>query len=321
MTPARLSLHAGLLLWLTHSIPATGETTHAVLPPADASALKAAHHAAVHTLRPDRDGTWVARNPGQRWATTFDGRAFLTNPDDRRWTWGLALESWGRPGDEQPVTGQPTPTAAGGRLEYNWGGLIREWFVNDARGLEHGWTVPDGPEAPDSAGQAVEPGLVVTLTVSGGLVPQIEPSGDTLTVFLQRDGAWTQQAYLKASNAEAGDGLGIAVAVAGSTVVAGADREDSAATTVGGSQTGNSAGDAGAAYVFAGIGNPLLEVARSAATVTLRWPAESAGWSLEASDSLQGSSWAPVTGIATLENAQRVLTLPVDRPRRFFRLR
>jgi len=140
-------------------------------------------------------------------------------------------------------------------------------------------------------------------------------------VFLRRDGAWTQQTYLKASNAETGDSLGVAVAVAGSTVVAGAEREDSPATTVGGSQTGNNAGDAGAAYVFAGIGNPLLEVARSAATVTLRWPAESAGWSLEATDSLQGGSWAPVAGSPTLENAQRVLTLPVDRARRFFRLR
>jgi len=772
MTSARLPILAGLFLCLFHCNPATGETIPPVLPPVDDPALKAAQHAARHALRPDGNGAWVARNPGQRWATTFDGRAFLTSPDHQLWTWGLALESWGRPGHEHPVTGRPAATATGGRIEYNWGGPIREWFVNDARGLEQGWTVLDRPAHPDADGPAAESGLVVTLTVRGGLVPQVEPEGTTITfadqqgsamltygglkawdadgrtlaarfvestdagatrvrvwvndrnarypvtidpvaqqaylkasnteagdafgravavsgdtvvigaptedsiavgingnqagntangagaayvfvrngstwtqqaylkasntgagdafgnsvaisgdtiavgaylessnatsingaqtndnanasgavyvftrsgttwtqqaylksansspgdwlghsvalsgnvliagapyedsassgvngngasesltssgaayvfvrtgttwtqqaylkagspsgsdffgwsvaasgegvivgapwedsnasavngdetnntltqsgaayvfartgttwnqqaylkpgnpgftdffgwsvalagdvavagaieedsaatgingaagnndasnagaayvfarsgtswtqqaylkasntgtndsfgqsvavsgqtvvvgaqkedssatgiggdgagnaagdagavyVFLRRDGAWTQQAYLKASNTDAGDGLGVAVAVAGSTVVAGADREDSAATTVGGSQTGNSASDAGAAYVFAGMGSPLLEVARSGATVTLRWPAESAGWGLEATDTLQGGSWTPVAGTPTIDAAQRVLSLPVDRARRFFRLR
>lgn len=59
-----------------------------------------------------------------------------------------------------------------------------------------------------------------------------------------------QQAYLKASNTEAGDGFGESVSVFGDTVVVGAPREDSSATGVNGNQTDNSASNSGAAYVF-----------------------------------------------------------------------
>ena len=61
---------------------------------------------------------------------------------------------------------------------------------------------------------------------------------------------WTQQAYLKASNTDAGDSFGGSVAVSGDTVVVGAYGEASNATGINGDQNDNSAGSAGAAYVF-----------------------------------------------------------------------
>jgi len=65
-------------------------------------------------------------------------------------------------------------------------------------------------------------------------------------------GIWTQQAYVKASNADAGDFFGWTVALSsdGNTLAAGAHLEDSAATGANGVQTDNSTGNAGAAYVF-----------------------------------------------------------------------
>ncbi|MCB0052041.1 MAG: cadherin-like beta sandwich domain-containing protein, partial [Caldilinea sp.] len=60
-------------------------------------------------------------------------------------------------------------------------------------------------------------------------------------------GAWSQQAYLKASNTGASDMFGIAVAISGDTAVVGASSEDS---TVAGGQSNNDAANAGAAYVF-----------------------------------------------------------------------
>jgi len=58
-----------------------------------------------------------------------------------------------------------------------------------------------------------------------------------------------QTAYLKASNTDAGDRFG-RIAISGDTLVAGAGNEDSNATGINGDQSNNSAGDAGAVYVF-----------------------------------------------------------------------
>jgi len=63
-------------------------------------------------------------------------------------------------------------------------------------------------------------------------------------------GTWTQQAYLKASNAEAGDQFGSSVGIFGDTIVVGAPIEDSSATGVDGDESNNSGNNSGAAYVF-----------------------------------------------------------------------
>jgi FG-GAP repeat len=69
-------------------------------------------------------------------------------------------------------------------------------------------------------------------------------------VFIRSGTTWRQQAYLKASNTEAGDKFGYSVAISGNTVVVGALDEDSNATGVNGIQNNNSAARSGAVYVF-----------------------------------------------------------------------
>ncbi len=63
-------------------------------------------------------------------------------------------------------------------------------------------------------------------------------------------GTWSQQAYIKASNAEAGDEFGWTVSVSGDTLAVGSFGEDSAGTGVGADEADNTAANAGAAYVF-----------------------------------------------------------------------
>jgi hypothetical protein len=67
-----------------------------------------------------------------------------------------------------------------------------------------------------------------------------------------RAGAWTQQAYIKASNTDADDYFGHSLSLSGDgdTLAVGAYGEDSAATGVGGDQLDDSVEGAGAAYVF-----------------------------------------------------------------------
>ena len=62
--------------------------------------------------------------------------------------------------------------------------------------------------------------------------------------------AYIQEAYLKASNTDAGDGFGFQVALSGNTMVVGAPNEDSNATVINGNESNNDLHAAGAAYVF-----------------------------------------------------------------------
>ena len=87
-------------------------------------------------------------------------------------------------------------------------------------------------------------------TINGDQDDNSSPLAGAAYVFTRTAGVWTQQAYLKASNAEAGDLFGLSVAVAGNTLVVGAIGEASNATAINGNQNDNSAESAGAAYVF-----------------------------------------------------------------------
>ena len=66
-------------------------------------------------------------------------------------------------------------------------------------------------------------------------------------VFTRTGGVWSQQAYLKASNAETNDSFSGSVSISGDTLVVGANGEDSSAV---GGEADNSASVAGAAYTW-----------------------------------------------------------------------
>jgi hypothetical protein len=82
-------------------------------------------------------------------------------------------------------------------------------------------------------------------------------------IFVSSSGTWSQQAYIKASNTEADDGFGYAIALSddGNTLAVGAYLEDSNATGIGGTQADNSATDAGAVYVFTRSGSTWTQQA------------------------------------------------------------
>ena len=86
--------------------------------------------------------------------------------------------------------------------------------------------------------------------VNGNQNDTSAPDAGAAYVFVRNGTTWTQQAYLKASNAGSGDLFGRPVRMSGDTLVIGAFFEDSSATGVNGDQGDNSAQDAGAAYVF-----------------------------------------------------------------------
>ena len=86
--------------------------------------------------------------------------------------------------------------------------------------------------------------------VNGNQANNTAADSGAVYVFTRSAGTWSQQAYLKASNTSAEDRFGAALALSGDTLAVGAPYEDSKATGVNGDQADNSAGYAGAVYVF-----------------------------------------------------------------------
>src|SRR5262249_35127062 len=88
--------------------------------------------------------------------------------------------------------------------------------------------------------------------IDGDQSDNTRSSSGAVYVFVRSGATWSQQAYVKASNTDAGDNFGEAVALSadGTTLAVGAPVEASAAKGIGGNQADNSARMSGAVYVF-----------------------------------------------------------------------
>jgi hypothetical protein len=264
----------------------------------DWASIRAAYEAGRHAVFA-ADGLHRARNPGQQWTTHFDGRAFTTCPDSGAWSWGLQLEAYGWGAAEPLAAASAVVSTTGQRVAYAWDERLTEWYVNDQRGLEHGFTLDSRP-----AGALGE--LALELSIRGDLRPIVSHNGRDvrfvdasggavltyagLTVFdaerTPLTAGWSlvggrlqlrvadqsacypltidpvaQQAYLKASNAEYADHFGWSVAVFGDTVVVGAKDERSTATGINGNQSIDVVHGSGAAYVFVRSGTTWTQQA------------------------------------------------------------
>ena len=260
--------------------------------------IRAAYEANRHAVLADdrQRASYRARNPGQQWLSTFNADGVTISPDHDRWQFGLRLARWGHAGQEQAAAPLVGIDVYGQRTVYRYSDGLEEWFVNDQRGLEHGFTVH---QPPAGSGHA----LRFALDITGELSPHVAANGRDVALLDARgntaldynklqvwdadgrllaanfssdnrqlilsvdtsaarypitiDPLLQQQAYLKASNTDGDDLFGNSVAIVGDTVLIGAPREDSNATGVNGDQTDNSATDSGAVYVFVrnGAGN------------------------------------------------------------------
>jgi hypothetical protein len=97
--------------------------------------------------------------------------------------------------------------------------------------------------------------------VNGNESDNSSPVSGAVYVFVRDGTNWTQQAYLKASNADSNDWFGSSVALSGDTLVVGAYQEDSGARDVNGDPDDNSAANLGAAYVFVRNGSNWVQQA------------------------------------------------------------
>lgn len=123
-------------------------------------------------MQPVEDG-YEAINPGQQGRTRFNGSGFIVEPMNGSWSWGLRLDSFGFDGLQEPGTQPECARSEGWQLTYEWSEVLHEWYINDARGLEHGYTVQRRPSS--GAGQESGP-LRLALSVQGTLQPRAQES-------------------------------------------------------------------------------------------------------------------------------------------------
>ncbi len=138
-------------------------------------------------LRPTRDGTDSpadlpeAKNPAHHLRATFAptgvSMASLGKTHDT-WTWNLTLEKYGY-GENLDTPEPPDIVTSGNRIEYRRGALV-EWYINDERGLEQGFTLSEAPP-----GHGHRP-LRIQLGSSGSLVPTC--SEDQQEILLAQSG-------------------------------------------------------------------------------------------------------------------------------------
>jgi hypothetical protein len=178
------------------------------------------------------------------------------------WTWGLRFVAYGYPGAERFVSRSPSLTARDTQVDYHWDEGLTELLRNGPDGLEQTFVLAERPGPDVAAGPLgialrvagrLEPRLVegdqgVSFADAGG-VERLTYRGLVVSDATgQRVPAWfevreeivrlrvddreavypltvdpiAQQAYLKASNTDAGDEFGLSVAISGDTVVVGA---------------------------------------------------------------------------------------------------
>ena len=192
------------------------------------------------------------------------------------------------------------------------------------RGGLHPLGQPDrqGVSFVDAQGQAVVQyaGLKAWDADGKTVAARLEAAGAGLRLEVDERGARypitidpiAQQAYLKASNTDAGDGFGESVAVSGDTVVVGASGEASNAKGVNGDQNDNSALYAGAAYVFVRNGTTWSQQAYLKASNTdARGPVWLCQWRCRATRWWLGRTARPATPRAsTATRATTALRLP-----------
>ncbi len=89
-------------------------------------------------------------------------------------------------------------------------------------------------------------------TINGDQTNNSASGAGAAYIFVRSGTSWSQQAYIKVPNAEAGDAFGETVALSadGNTLAAGARFEDSASIGVDGNASNNTAISSGAVYVF-----------------------------------------------------------------------
>lgn len=137
------------------------------------------------TSLPDVKAAYQAPNRAQNLRTYFTptGIQVVRRTESvPGWQWSLHLTGYGYAGEVKAVD-EAKLVVSENRIEYRRGGVI-EWYVNDEKGLEQGFTLA-GP--PESNGGKTKSEIVLEMAVAGELEGRMSKDGNIVT-FISGEG-------------------------------------------------------------------------------------------------------------------------------------
>lgn len=222
---------------------------------------------ATNELAPDSGAAFLYRRVGAAWQLEATFKASNTQADDRFAT-GLAINGDGTVLALGARNEDSAAVGVGGSQSSNAAvdsGAVYVFRKTGTTWAQEAYLKQSNTGAGDQFGLRVDlsdDGAVLAVGAwaedSNGVgvngVQNNDAMADSGAVYLFRrtGNAWAQEAYLKASNTNAGDWFGMAIALSadGRALAVGARNEASSARGVGANQLDNSAPGAGAVYLF-----------------------------------------------------------------------
>ena len=131
------------------------------------------------TNLPDVNAAYQASNRAQNLRTYFTPtgiRVVRRTESVPGWQWSLRLAGYGYAGEVKAVD-EAKLTVSENRIEYRRGGVV-EWYVNDEKGLEQGFTLA-GP--PETNGGKTKSEIVLEMAVAGELEGRMSKDGNIVT--------------------------------------------------------------------------------------------------------------------------------------------
>lgn len=233
----------------------------------ESTSLTGVNPATSNNVAPDSGAAFLFRRVSGQWQQEAWFKASNTEADDRFAT-GLAINAdgtvlaLGARNEDSAATGlggsQTSNAAADSGAVYVFRKTGSVWAQeaylkqsNTGAGDQFGLRVDvsdDGSVLVVSAWAEDSNGV----GVNGVQTNDLMADSGAVYVFRRTNGVWAQEAYLKASNTNAGDWFGMAIALSGDgqSLAVGARNEASSARGIGANQLDNSAPGAGAVYLF-----------------------------------------------------------------------